>query len=86
MVKPIEKAVILVAGLGRRMFTATKAISKELLPVYDRPIIEHFFKEAMVADITEILVTRSGKEASEIHFDDHYELENRRRKRAKKRS
>jgi len=60
------------------MLSATKAIPKELLPVYDRPIIEHVVKEAIAAGITEIiLVTRSGKEAIENHFDAHYELENR---------
>jgi UTP--glucose-1-phosphate uridylyltransferase len=60
------------------MLPATKAIPKELLPVYDRPIIEHVVKEAIAAGITEIiLVTRSGKEAIENHFDAHYELEHR---------
>ena len=55
------------------MLPATKAIPKELLPVYDRPIIEHVVKEAIAAGITEIiLVTRSGKEAIENHFDAHY--------------
>ena len=78
MIKPIRKAVIPVAGLGTRMLPATKAIPKELLPVYDRPIIEHVVKEAIAAGITEIiLVTRSGKEAIENHFDAHYELEHR---------
>ena len=37
MKKPIRKAVIPVAGLGTSMLPATKAIPKELLPVYDRP-------------------------------------------------
>jgi UTP--glucose-1-phosphate uridylyltransferase len=61
MIKPIKKAVIPVAGLGTRMLPATKAIPKELLLVYDRPIIEHVVKEAIAAGITEIiLVTRSG--------------------------
>ena len=84
MNKPIRKAVIPVAGLGTRMLPATKAIPKELLPVYDRPIIEHVVKEAIVAGITEIiLVTRSGKEAIENHFDAHYELEHRLEKKGK---
>ena len=74
----IKKAVIPVAGLGTRMLPATKAIPKELLPVYDRPIIEHVVKEAIAGGIIEIiLVTRSGKEAIENHFDVHYELEHR---------
>jgi len=84
MKKPIRKAVIPVAGLGTRMLPATKAIPKELLPVYDRPIIEHVVKEAIAAGITEIiLVTRSGKEAIENHFDAHYELEHRLEKKGK---
>ena len=84
MITKIKKAVIPVAGLGTRMLPATKAIPKELLPVYDRPIIEHVVKEAIAAGITEIiLVTRSGKEAIENHFDAHYELEHRLKKKSK---
>ena len=80
----IVKAVIPVAGLGTRMLPATKAIPKELLPVYDRPIIEHVVKEAISAGITEIiLVTRAGKEAIENHFDVNYELEHRLEKKGK---
>ena len=66
------------------MLPATKAIPKELLPVYDRPIIEHVGKEAIAGGVTEIiLVTRSGKEAIENHFDAHYELEHRLEKKGK---
>jgi UTP--glucose-1-phosphate uridylyltransferase len=84
MIQKVRKAVIPVAGLGTRMLPATKAIPKELLPVYDRPIIEYVVKEAISAGITEIIfVTRSGKEAIENHFDDHYELEHRLEKRGK---
>ena len=80
----IKKAVIPVAGLGTRMLPATKAIPKELLPVYDRPIIEHVVQEAIAGGITEIiLATRSGKEAIENHFDAHYELEHRLEKKGK---
>ena len=78
------KAIIPVAGLGTRMLPATKAIPKELLPVYDRPIIQHVVEEAISAGIIEIiLVTRSGKEAIENHFDAHYELEHRLEKKGK---
>ncbi len=67
---PIRKAVIPMAGLGIRMLAATKAIPKELLPVYDRPIIEHVVKEAIAVSITEtIRVTRRGKEAIENHYE-----------------
>ena len=78
MTVKIKKAVIPVAGLGTRMLPATKAIPKELLTIYDRPIIEHVVQEAIAGGITEIiLVTRSGKEAIENHFDANYELEHR---------
>lgn len=74
----LKKAVIPVAGLGTRMLPATKAIPKELLPIYDKPLIQHVVEEAIEAGISEIiLVTRSGKEAIENHFDANYELEHR---------
>ena len=77
-IKKLTKAIIPVAGLGTRMLPATKAIPKELLPIYDRPIIEHVVQEAITAGITEIIfITRSGKEAIENHFDMNYELEHR---------
>jgi len=78
------QAIIPVAGLGTRMLPATKAIPKELLPVYDRPIIQHVVEEAIAAGCTEIiLITRSGKEAIENHFDANYELEHRLEKKGK---
>ena len=77
-IKNLTKAIIPVAGLGTRLLPATKAIPKELLPIYDRPIIEHVVQEAITAGITEIIfITRSGKEAIENHFDMNYELEHR---------
>ena len=83
-VQPIRKAIIPVAGLGTRMLPATKAIPKELLPVYDRPIIQWVVEEAIAAGIEEIIfVTRSGKEAIENHFDAHYELEHRLERKGK---
>ena len=78
MKKRLNKAIIPVAGLGTRMLPATKAIPKELLPIYDRPLIQHVVEEAINSGISEIiLVTRSGKEAIENHFDANYELEHR---------
>ena len=82
--KPIRKAVIPVAGLGTRMLPATKAIPKELLTIYDRPIIEYVVQEAITNGIKEIiLITRNGKEAIENHFDANYELEHRLVKKGK---
>lgn len=84
MIKTIRKAAIQLAGLGTRMLPATKAIPKESLPVYDRPIIEHVVKVAIAAGITEIILdTRSGKEAIQNYFDAHCELKHRLGKKGK---
>jgi len=72
----VRKVVIPVAGLGTRVLPASKAIPKEMMPVVDKPVIQHVVEEAVAAGIKEIiLVTRSGKSAIEDHFDSHYELE-----------
>lgn len=76
MVSKVKKAVIPVAGLGSRMLPATKSIPKELLTVYDRPVIQYVVDEAVAAGCTEIIfVTRNGKSAIENHFDRDFELE-----------
>lgn len=72
----VTKAIIPVAGLGTRVLPASKAIPKEMLPIVDKPAIQYVVEEAVSAGIKQIiLVTRSGKEAIENHFDSHYELE-----------
>ena len=52
----IKKAVIPVAGLGTRMLPATKAIPKELLPIYDKPLIQYVVEEAIDSGIEEIIL------------------------------
>jgi len=72
----IRKAVIPVAGLGTRFLPATKAQPKEMLPLVDKPVIQHVVEEAIHAGIENIvLVTGRGKAAIENHFDVAYELE-----------
>jgi len=45
MHKPIRKAVFPVAGLGTRFLPATKASSKEMMPVVDKPLIQMLLKK-----------------------------------------
>lgn len=72
----VRKAIIPVAGFGTRLLPISKSIPKEMVPVVDRPLIQHVVEEALAAGINEIiLVTRSGKSAIEDHFDAHVELE-----------
>jgi UTP--glucose-1-phosphate uridylyltransferase len=72
----IRKAVFPVAGLGTRFLPATKVMPKEMLPISDRPLIQHVFEEAREAGIEEfIFVTGRYKEMLEEHFDHQPELE-----------
>jgi len=72
----IRKAVFPVAGLGTRVLPATKAIPKEMLPVFDRPAIQYVVEEAREAGIEHfVFVTGRNKGAIEDHFDRAYELE-----------
>ena len=72
----IRKAVFPVAGLGTRFLPATKAMPKEMLPVVDRPLIQHVVDEAREAGIEHfIFVTGRNKAVIEDHFDRQFELE-----------
>lgn len=74
-IKPIRKAVFPVAGLGTRFLPATKVMPKEMLPINDRPLIQHVYEEARDAGIEEfIFVTGRYKEMLEEHFDFQPEL------------
>ena len=75
-IETVRKAVFPVAGLGTRFLPATKAIPKEMLPVADRPVIQHVVEEAQAAGIEHfIFVTGRNKGAIEDHFDSQFELE-----------
>jgi UTP--glucose-1-phosphate uridylyltransferase len=72
----LRKAVFPVAGLGTRFLPATKALPKEMLPVVDRPLIQHVVDEARQAGIEHfIFVTGRNKAVIEDHFDRQFELE-----------
>jgi len=76
MFRKIRKAIIPAAGFGTRMLPATKSVPKELLPVVDRPIIDHIVEEAFEAGIEHIvIVTGRMKNAIEDHFDHAFELD-----------
>ena len=66
----IGETAIPVAGRGTRVQTATNAIQKGLLSVYDRSFIEQGVKQAIAVDIIEIIRgTRDGKEAIGNHYE-----------------
>src|SRR5580693_699963 len=74
--KPIRKAVLPVAGLGTRVLPAAKTTPKNLLNVYDRPILAHVVAEGRAAGIEHfVFITGRGQAAIEDYFDRAFELE-----------
>jgi UTP--glucose-1-phosphate uridylyltransferase len=76
MPQKVRKAVFPAAGLGTRFLPATKSSPKEMLPLVDKPLIQHVIEEAVDSGIESIvIVTGRGKSTIEDHFDVSFELE-----------
>src|SRR5688572_9722237 len=73
---PVRKAVIPAAGYGTRFLPISKAVPKEMLPIVDKPVIQHVVEEAVASGITDILIVIGrSKRSIEEHFFPNRELE-----------
>ena len=63
------KGIILAGGSGSRLYPTTKGISKQLLPIYDKPMIYYPVSILMLAKIKDILIV-----CKTVDYDFYYNL------------